>query len=80
MSPVHPDQASDQFRNEFGIPLARPGTAMESAQSVISVMVVSRQYGHDAYCELNLSAIYQNKYQTGSEVIVDGGWLLEMAF
>ncbi|KAI5451823.1 hypothetical protein NCC49_001469 [Naganishia albida] len=60
MSPVHPDQASDQFRNEFGIPFARPGTAMESAQSVISVMV--------------------NKYQTGSEVIVDGGWLLEMAF
>jgi hypothetical protein len=43
MSPVHPDQASDQFRNEFGIPLARPGTAMESAQSVISVMVVSPQ-------------------------------------
>ncbi|KAJ9127486.1 hypothetical protein QFC24_000895 [Naganishia onofrii] len=60
MTSVHPDQDREEFRKKMGIPFARPGNAIDYAQTIIGIMV--------------------NKYQTGSEVIVDGGWLLEMAF
>ncbi|GHJ86738.1 hypothetical protein NliqN6_3140 [Naganishia liquefaciens] len=60
MTSVHPDQDKQEFRQNMGIPFARPGNAIDYAQTVIGIMV--------------------NKYQTGSEVVVDGGWLLQMAF
>lgn len=80
MSPVHPGQDAEKFRNEFGIPFARPGTAVDHAQTVIGVMVVCLQAERAMSCMLIYLSVDQNKYQTGSEVTVDGGWLLEMAF
>jgi hypothetical protein len=45
MNPIHPEQDAQECRNSFGIPLARPGTAVDHAQTVISVMVVCLQAG-----------------------------------
>lgn len=45
---------------QWGIPLARPGNAVDYAGCVLGVVT--------------------NQYQTGSHVVIDGGWLLECAF
>jgi hypothetical protein len=41
MTSVHPDQDKDEFRNKMGIPFARPGNAIDYAQTIIGIMVVS---------------------------------------
>lgn len=48
------------WRSKMRIPFARPGNAVDYAQTVFGVVA--------------------NKYQTGSHIVVDGGWLLEQAF
>lgn len=55
-----PSSHSDLWREKMAIPFARPGNAIDYAQTVFGVVV--------------------NKYQTGSHIVVDGGWLLEQAF
>lgn len=55
-----PASHHDLWRNQMGIPFARPGNAVDYVQTVFGVIV--------------------NQYQTGSHIVVDGGWLLEQAF
>jgi NAD(P)-dependent dehydrogenase (short-subunit alcohol dehydrogenase family) len=80
MTSVHPDQDKDEFRNQMGIPFARPGNAIDYAQTIIGIMVVSLAPTQVLLISVPDASLPQNKYQTGSEVVVDGGWLLQMAF
>lgn len=66
MTVIHPDEntGSDEqekdYRDNWGIPFGRPGSAVDYAQ-----------------CILGLAT---NKYTTGAEIVIDGGWLLKADF
>lgn len=63
MSVFPPDRVSDpeahaaEWREKWGVPFARAGTARDYAQCIFGIVT--------------------NGYQTGSHVVIDGGWLLE---
>ena len=50
MTSVHPDQDKQEFRQNMGIPFARPGNAIDYAQTVIGIMVVSTRTAGRALC------------------------------
>lgn len=55
-----PSSHRELWHGKMGIPFARPGNAVDYAQTVFGVIA--------------------NKYQTGSHIVVDGGWMLQQAF
>lgn len=59
----------DHWLQKYGIPLRRVGNAIDYAQLVISLAVVS--------WEAVTATDMQNKYITGDVVEIDGGWLLK---
>lgn len=59
----------EHWLSKYGIPLRRVGNAIDYAQLVIGLAVVS--------CITRLSTDAQNKYITGDVVAIDGGWLLK---
>lgn len=55
------------FRDEYGIPFQRVGSAVDYAQCIIGLVVVS--------LHLIRNSDSQNQYITGTNVIIDGAWL-----
>ncbi|WWC65526.1 uncharacterized protein I303_108144 [Kwoniella dejecticola CBS 10117] len=51
------DAHFQEFREKWGIPFGRPGSAVDYAQCIFGIIT--------------------NQYVTGSEFVIDGGWLLE---
>lgn len=62
-----------EFRNKWGIPFGRPGSAVDYAQCIFSLVTVSRLVTRPETAR----RLVQNQYVTGAEVVIDGGWLLE---
>lgn len=64
------------LKEKYAIPLGKMGTAIDYAQAIIPVMVVSVS-GSESGPTLIRG---QNKYLTGADITVDGAWTLLQAY
>lgn len=78
--------SATEFKEQWGIPFGRPGNAIDYSKCVISTITVSLTFElfmswKRAICDTDRIILkYQNEYVTGAEIVIDGGWLLQMSF